>query len=97
MENIAKVCEREQLNRTKAELRRVEQHVKASVQSLKAVTPRWVAKAMGMNLGDVIACFKRQTAVGRLEQIKIEGTDEIYYRQKGRILEPSRNKRGEII
>lgn len=82
MTTLDSVCQREQAKRAKAEQERIELHVRLSAQSLKAVTPRWVAKAMGMNLGDVIACFKRQTALGRLEQINIEGSDEIYYRQK---------------
>ncbi len=76
---------------------RVEDGVSRNARALKAVTPRWVEHSLGLNLGDVIAAFKRQCALGKLEQVKVEGSDEIYYRRKGVELQLTRNERGEMI
>ena len=59
----------------------VEQAIRSNVGCLKAVTPRFVARALGLDRGNVTACFKRLTALGVLERIARNG--EWYYR-KGR-------------
>lgn len=54
--------------------------VNNNVNGLKGVSPRWVAMTHGLNLGDVLACFKREEALGHVESYDVNG--EIYWRRK---------------
>ena len=53
--------------------------VLSNVRCLKAVTPRFVARSLGLDIGNVTACFKRQEALGVVE--RIHGKGEPYYRK----------------
>lgn len=57
---------------------KLEQSVMASAGSLKGLTPRFVARTLGLDVGNVTACFKRQEALGLLESYSVMG--EKYWR-----------------
>lgn len=70
----------------------IERAVNANLDSMKGVTPRFIARTLGVGIMEVIKIFKRLRKEGKCERYSIKG--EWYYRRPTSSTSPKADRTG---